>query len=103
MNELIVNTLSSIVSNFDFTFCLIVNVATYLFIKLCSDIYNKIVFSTWGKRTIFVTISIILGIVYYYIGTDVKILVNSFIIAPISWSWIFKPICAKFNIDYKHK
>ena len=43
---------------------------------------------------------LIVGTIYYYIDTPVKILVNSTILAPVSWSWVFKPLCKCFNIDY---
>ena len=30
-----------------------------------------------------------------------RILLNSAILAPVFWSWIIKPICKYFKIDYK--
>jgi hypothetical protein len=46
-------------------------------------------------------IVLLLSIVEYFIGMEVKLLINSAILAPVSWSWIFKPLCKKFNLDYK--
>lgn len=96
MNEIISNIINTTINSFDFTFCIIVNITTYLIIKW---FINKEL-STWNKRKIFIIASIILGIIYYFTGSDIKILINSIILAPVSWSWIFKPICSKFNIDY---
>ena len=33
---------------------------------------------------------------------DVKTLINSAILAPVLQSWIMKPICKHFKIDYKN-
>ena len=44
---------------------------------------------------------ILISIGYYITGTDTKLIINSAILAPVSWSWIFKPICKYLNIDYK--
>ena len=32
---------------------------------------------------------------------DIRVLINSIILAPISWSWVFKPIAKRMNWDYK--
>lgn len=101
MDEIISNLITTTINSFDFTFCIIVNILTYLFIKVINDIKLNFKSSTWIKRIIFIIVSIIVAIVYYLIGSDSKVLFNSIILAPVSWSWIFKPICAKLNIDYK--
>lgn len=101
MDEIISNLITTTINSFDFTFCIIVNILTYLFIKASNDIKLNIKSPTWTKRIIFLIVSIIVAIVYYLIGSDSKVLFNSIILAPVSWSWIFKPICVKLNIDYK--
>ena len=40
------------------------------------------------------------GDVYYNMDSP-AIIFNSCIIAPVSWSWIAKPILNKLGIDYK--
>ena len=55
----------------------------------------------FGGMSVEHEVSIITAIIYYITNSDIKIIFNSFILAPVSWSWIFKPICKKFNIDYK--
>ena len=102
MEELILTIINNTISSFDFTFCIIANIATYLTIKSIIDYKKNCNFSTWNKRITFIIVSIIIAIIYYITGSDVKTIFNSFILAPVSWSWIFKPICKKFNIDYSN-
>lgn len=103
MEEVISTIINNTINSFDFPFCVIVNIATYIVIKLITDYKNKSKISTWNKRTIFLITSIIIAVIYYLTGSDIKTIFNSFILAPVSWSWIFKPICDKFNIGYNAK
>lgn len=32
---------------------------------------------------------------------ETVILINSSVLAPVAWSWIFKPILKKIGVDYK--
>lgn len=89
------------VNNFDFSLVIVINVATYIIIKIIDEFNGSKRVTTWGKRGIFLLCSIIIGWVYYLIGVPPKLIINSIIIAPISWSWIFKPICKHYGIDYK--
>ena len=102
MEEAISTIINNIISSFDFSFCISVNIATYIVIKLITDCKKKGKVSTWNKRLIFLIISIIIAIIYCLTGSDPKTILNSFILAPVSWSWIFKPICKKLNIDYSN-
>ena len=103
METIILELINKTLESFDFPFCIIVNIATYLAIKLYTDYKKKSQISTFNKRLIFLAISIIIAIIYYVTGSDSKTIFNSFIIAPVSWSQIFKPICDKFNIGYYSK
>lgn len=103
MENIVLELISKTLESFDFPFCITVNVATYLAIKLYTDYKKKSQISTWNKRLIFLVISIITAIIYCITGSDSKTIFNSFILAPVSWSWIFKPICDKFNIGYYSK
>ena len=103
METIILELINKTLESFDFPFCIIVNIATYLAIKLYTDYKKKSQISTCNKRLIFLAISIITAIVYYAMGSDSKTIFNSFILAPVSWSWIFKPICDKLNIGYNTK
>lgn len=103
MNDIIFNTINNIVSNFDFTYCIIVNVTTYGIVKGIVDNNKTHTLATWNKRIILLIVSILVAIFYYITGSDTKMLFNSFILAPVSWSWIFKPICDKLGYGYDSK
>lgn len=103
MEETIAEVINTTLHSFDFTFCAIVNIASYIFIKAYIETYGVNSLKTWYKRIIFVVISIILGMFYIYFDSDAKVILNSIIVAPVSWSWLFKPICDKLNIDYHKK
>ena len=103
METIILELINKTLESFDFPFCIIVNIATYLAIKLYTDYKKKSQISTCNKRLIFLAISIITAAIYYATGSDSKTIFNSFILAPVSWSWIFKPICDKLNIGYDAK
>lgn len=98
--EFISEIINSIIQSFDFGYCLTVNILVYLIVKLFDNTREKRL-SKWQKRIVLVLSAIFLGVVYYFIGADMKIIANSVILAPVSWSWVFKPICGVFNIDYK--
>lgn len=93
---------NQLVSSFDFSIMLIVNVITYIAIKIIDDINKEKVVTTWQKRIVFLISAIIVSVIYI-IFTDVKvnIVINSIIIAPVAWSWLAKPIANKLGIDYK--
>ena len=95
IEEAITNTLSS----FDYAYCIVVNIITYLTIKFLGecDIFP----TKWGKRLVLLVVILITALVYYLINTDIKLLFNSAILAPVFWSWVFKPICKYYNIDYE--
>ena len=88
--------------SFDFSFSLIVNALTYTIIKFIDSVNGTNKVATWIKRIIMLCSVILISIAYYITGTDTKLIINSAILAPVSWSWIFKPICKYFNIDYNN-
>lgn len=88
--------IDQILTQFDFTYCLVVNILTFLMIKSFS---KKI--TTWHKRLVLLVNIILLGLVYSYSGVEYKTLINSAILAPVSWSWIFKPLFEKLGWNYK--
>lgn len=100
IEQLITNIINDVFHSFDIPFCVTVNVATYILIKSIIDFKQCNSLSIWQKRLIFLAVAIVIGCFYCAMGSDFKIIFNSVIIAPVSWSWIFKPICAKLNIDY---
>ena len=92
LSQLIDLTLQS----FDFGFCIVVNILTYLIIKIIDSKKNKSL-TKWQKRLVLLGAILILSIVYYFIGSDLKLIINSSILAPVFWSWIAKPICDKLG------
>ena len=98
--DIINNIINALISQFDFTYCVIVNIMTYLIINFMIKLAGgNIVISI--KRIVLLFSIIVIAAIYYFLGTDIKVLVNSAILAPVSWSWIFKPIANKLGWDYK--
>lgn len=98
--DVINNIINALISQFDFTYCVIVNIMTYLIINfMIKVIGGNIVVPI--KRMVLLFSIIVIATIYYFIGSDIKVLVNSAILAPVSWSWIFKPIANKLGWDYK--
>lgn len=89
---------STTINSFDFGFCLSVNILTYLLIQIAQDLRHKEL-STWGKRLMLILAILPMGVVYYLTDNNPKLLINSAILAPVSWTWIFKPIFNKFLKD----
>jgi hypothetical protein len=100
IEEVISNIVNTTIASFDFPYCVIVNILTYITIKFINA-RNPRLLGTWNKRLVFFIVSVLVAIVYCSNGSDYKIIFNSIILAPVSWSWIFKPICNKLNIGYK--
>lgn len=98
--DVINNIINALISQFDFTYCVIVNIMTYLIINFMIKIAGGNVVVPI-KRIVLLFSIIVIAAIYYFLGTDIKILVNSAILAPVSWSWIFKPIANKLGWDYK--
>lgn len=90
-----------LLENFDISYCIAVNIATYLIIKFIDDINGNKIVPRYCKRIILLVVIIIMSIIYHLVGVNAKIIVNSAILAPVSWSWIFKPLCTKLHIDYR--
>lgn len=97
MEQIIEQTINS----FDFGFVVTVNILTYIIIKIVDEINGSSPVGEWTKRSITLAVIILLGTIYYIIGTETRLLLNSAILAPVAWSWIIKPIIKKLKIDYK--
>ena len=101
IEEIINNIITTVISSFDFAYCISVNILTYLIIKIIDSLNGKKTVSTWSKRIVLLVVIFSMWVLYNLIGCDNKILLNSAILAPVFWSWIIKPICKYFRIDYK--
>lgn len=101
MENFIIN---QVLNNFDFTYMLIINVLTYIVIKIIDEINKEKIVTETQKRIVLLVSIIIVTLLYILFGYSNKlILINSAILSPVFWSWILKPIIKKLNIDYKHK
>lgn len=98
--DVINNIINALISQFDFTYCVIVNIMTYLIINFMIKVAGGNVVVPI-KRIVLLFSIIVIAAIYYFLGTDIKVIVNSAILAPVSWSWIFKPIANKLGWDYK--
>lgn len=98
MLDILINTLTT---DFDLSFCIVVNIATYIIIRGIDELNGKKSITTWQKRLVLALVIIIVSIVYYAIDISPKVIINSAVATPVTWSWLFKPICNKLGIDYK--
>ena len=89
------NIIVKLLNNFDFGYMFIINVLTYILIQIISKYKNlKLLY----KRLLLLLSIVIITIIYKIIGyEDNLVLVNSAILAPVSWSWIFKHIINHFK------
>lgn len=94
--------INQIISNFDFAYMFVVNILTYILIKVIDWANGNKIVPIWQKRLLLIISIIIVACVYTFVGYDNKIiLVNSSIVAPIAWSWILRPIFIKLGAGYK--
>lgn len=102
MDKLISNFVELFNTHFDLSFMLCVNILTYILIKVIDDLNGDKVVSTWTKRLVMIISCFAIAAGYIAGGYEnTTILINSAILAPVAWSWIFKPILKKIGIDYK--
>uniref|UniRef100_A0AAU8MHX6 Uncharacterized protein n=1 Tax=Geladintestivirus 1 TaxID=3233133 RepID=A0AAU8MHX6_9CAUD len=87
INQIIETTINS----FDFSYCITVNILTYIVIQIISE-QKEVKLTTWNKRGITLLCMFIVGAAYINFGIDRKLLFNSAILAPVFWTWIAKPI-----------
>lgn len=91
-----------VINNFDFSFMLAINGLTYFIIKIIDDMNGKKKVPAWQKRLVLIVCIAIISAVYIKIGyRDMKMLLNSAILAPVFWGWIAAPVCDKLGINYK--
>ena len=91
-----------LINNFDFAYMLSINILTYIVIKILDYFNGNNKVSILEKRIALIACIVIVTTLYVLCDYSNKaILVNSAIVTPISWSWIFKPLFNKFGIGYK--
>ena len=98
--EILIQIVKTTLNSFDFTFCLLVNVLTYTVITFITAAKHKEI-KTWVKKLILFASILLTGILYWALCKNLELVINSAILAPVTWSFIFKPVFKKFGIDYK--
>ena len=101
--DIIQQIIDNTISSFDFGFCISVNILTYLIIKLLDKVTKSKSVTTIQRKLVLLVSIFVLGVAYYFIGADVKLVLNSAILAPVFWSWIGKPIINKLGLGYNDK
>lgn len=100
---MIENIIDYTINNFNFGYVISINVLAYLIIQLIGYFAKKKI-NKGVKIVITCICSICMFLLYGHISDiETDVLVNSTIIAPVTWDWIIKPLFKKFNIDYKEK
>ena len=98
--EIINQIIQQVINSFDFTYCVVVNALTYILVTVLIYLCQSNVTRTIRKLVLPFSI-VVVSTIYYAIGVDAKLIINSSILAPISWTWIIKPILSKLGYDYK--
>ena len=98
--EIINQIIQQVINSFDFTYCVVVNALTYILVTVLIYLCQSNVTRTIKKLVLLFSI-VVVSTIYYAIGVDAKLIINSSILAPISWTWIIKPILSKVGYDYK--
>lgn len=102
MDKFIYVIVNGILSNFDFGFMFIVNVLTYIIIKVIDYFNGDNKVPTWQKRCVLIISIFTMAMIYIASGYDNTImLVNSAVLAPVFWSWVVSPILKKLGVGYK--
>lgn len=102
MDKFIDVIVDGILSNFDFGFMFIVNVLTYIIIKVIDYFNGDNKVPTWQKRCVLIVSIAAMAGIYIAAGYDNTImLVNSAVLAPVFWSWVVSPILKKLGVGYK--
>ena len=99
--ELLTQIIDTLFNSFDYTYCLVVNLLTYFIIKIIDEINKDKEVKKWIKRLVLLICILLTGVGYYIFGQDARTIINSAVLAPVAWSWIFKPIAKKLGVDYK--
>lgn len=90
-----------ILENFDFSYMLVINILTYIMIKVIDYANGEKILSTLMKRVCLCCSIILVSIIYWVIGYEnYTCLVNSAIASPVFYSWCLKPILKHYKIGY---
>lgn len=95
------NIINRIFENFDFSYMLVINILTYIMIKVIDYANGEKILSTLMKRVCLCCSILFVSIIYWVIGYEnYTCLVNSAISSPVFYSWCLKPILKHYKIGY---
>lgn len=100
--EITIDTIvNRILENFDFSYMLVINILTYIMIKVIDYANGEKILSTLMKRVCLCCSILLVSIIYWVIGYEnYTCLVNSAIASPVFYSWCLKPILKHYKIGY---
>lgn len=100
--EISIDTIvNRILENFDFSYMLVINILTYIMIKVIDYANGEKILSTLMKRVCLCCSILLVSIIYWVIGYEnYTCLVNSAIASPVFYSWCLKPILKFYKIGY---
>jgi len=100
--EYVDKVINQIIDNFDFAFMFIINVLSYLIVRMVYSIKKGKYVNTWSKRFILMACTAIVAVIYWVSGYNkIIVIINSAVLAPVFWDWILRPILIKLGIDYR--
>ena len=99
--ELIMEAVQTTLRSFDFSFCIVTNILTYFIILLITEKNGRKDLSVKSKRIILIISILLMATIYWLIGCEMRLVINSAILTPVFWTWVMKPIFKKFGLDYK--
>lgn len=101
MNKMLEDIINRIFENFDFSYMLVINILTYIMIKVIDYANGEKILSTLMKRVCLCCSILLVSIIYWVIGYEnYTCLVNSAIASPVFYSWCLKPILKHYKIGY---
>lgn len=100
--EITIDTIvNRILENFDFSYMLVINILTYIMIKVIDYANGEKILSTLMKRVCLCCSILLVSIIYWVIGYEnYTCIVNSAIASPVFYSWCLKPILKFYKIGY---
>lgn len=101
--DFILGFVKDLANHFDFAYMLVVNLITYIVIKVIDELNGTNAVPTWGKRSVAVVSGIILGLISTYLGADKVVICYSFFVSLVSWDALFKPLLKLLGnrLDYR--
>ena len=91
-----------VIDNFDFAYIIVTNLFIYFLIKLADIVNGNKKVPLLHKRVLTLVGIIVMFVAYYFSNYgNVIVLINSSIAAPVTWSWVLKPLFNKLKMSYK--